>query len=137
MNITIPQDRIVTAEMKAAEKREGKVAAIISERKRRLARGFDHDFGDTRGVHRIGTTPTDMEGWREVTDLANALLAAGDTETAVAIITDTGPVDVTAPEWTSILLAAAAFRQPIWGASFALQAMEELPEDVTADELWP
>lgn len=110
-------------------------ADVIAERQRRLALGFDFDFGDARGVHRIGTTPADMAGWQEVTDYARALTASGDT--TIAIVTDTGPVQVTAAEWDAILLAAARFRQPIWGASFQIAAMSPIPADYTADAYWP
>lgn len=110
---------------------------VVAERTRRLALGFDYDFGDARGVHRIGTTAADMEGWDEVTSFANALNQAGDTTTAISIITDTGPVDVTAPEWNAILIAAGQFRQPIWQASFVLQTMDPIPADYTDDGYWP
>ena len=110
---------------------------VVAERTRRLGLGFDHDFGDARGVHRIGTSPADMEGWREVSDFATALIAAGDTTTEIGIVTETGPVMVTAPEWQAVLLAAAAFRQPLWQASFALQAMDPIPADYATNEaLW-
>jgi hypothetical protein len=44
---------------------------------------------------------------------------------------------VTVPEWQEVLIAAGAFRQSIWQASFAIQAMDPLPADVTDDALWP
>src|SRR5690606_41968408 len=44
-------------------------ALVVAERDRRLAMGFDYDFQDERGVHRISTTPADMAGWDEVTKL--------------------------------------------------------------------
>lgn len=111
-------------------------ADVIAERERRLALGFDHDFGDGRGVHHIGTTAQDMIGWREVTDLSNALIAAGKGSVTIQIVTDTGPVAVTAAEWQAILIASAAWRQPIWGASFALQAMDPVPDDFRDDQWW-
>lgn len=112
-------------------------AQVIAERSRRLALGFDYDFADTRGVHRIGTTPDDMRGWDEVTTWASAAIALGNSSSTLQILTDTGPVTVTALEWQSILAAATAFRQPIWGASFALQAMDPIPQDYAAAEYWP
>jgi hypothetical protein len=42
------------------------VADVVAERARRLALGFLYDFGDARGVHHIGTTLDDMNGWDEV-----------------------------------------------------------------------
>lgn len=108
---------------------------VIAERARRLAGGFVFDFGDPRGVHRIGTTEADMAGWSEVTMLAQARLAIGDA-TPIAIVTDTGPTSVTPAEWLSILLASAAHRQPIWQASFALQTMDPIPADYAEDGYW-
>ena len=111
------------------------VADVIAECDRRLALGFDYDFGDERGVHRIGTTERDMRGWDEVTSLAQARINASDA-TPIGIATDTGACLVTPTEWNAILLAAAAFRQPIWAASFALQAMETIPADYADDSHW-
>lgn len=127
---------IVTAEQKQAEADRGKRDKVVIERERRLSLGFDYDFGDGRGVHRIGTSAHDMKGWDEVTKAANAMLALGDQST-ITIATETGSVQVTAIEWQHVLLAATAFRQPIWQASFALQVMSPMPADVTADEFWP
>jgi hypothetical protein len=110
---------------------------IIAERDRRLALGFDYDFGDARGVHRIGTTPADMTGWDEVTKGAQAALSLGQPTFAIQLVTDTGPVTVTALEWQAVLAAATAHRQPIWAASFALQAMNPIPADYADDARWP
>ena len=110
------------------------VEMITTERNRRLGLGFDYDFGDARGVHRIGTTPADMVGWGEVSTYAGALLDMGDVTTKIAIVTDTGPCEVTAPEWRAIEVAAAATRQPIWAKSFVLSAL--LPTDYANDEQW-
>ncbi len=111
-------------------------AMVIRERARRLSLGFDYNFGDSRGVHRIGTTDADMVGWSEVTDLADALTAKNDTTTTIAIVTDTGPCNVTAPEWADIRVAAGAFRQPIWAASFTILGMNPVPADYAADSRW-
>lgn len=110
---------------------------VIAERRRRLSLGFDYDFGDARGVHRIGTTEADMTGWDEVSKVASALIAVGMPSAPIDLVTDTGPVQVTATEWQMILVAAAQFRQPIWGASFVLQAMSPIPNDYVADAYWP
>lgn len=112
------------------------VADVISERDRRLALGFDFDFSDERGVHRIGTTRADMAGWDEVTTIAQVRSLRGN-ETPISIVTDTGPVQVSPSEWLDILEAAEAARQPIWQASFVLQAMDPIPEDYAADHHWP
>lgn len=109
---------------------------VESERNRRLARGFDYDFGDARGVHRIGTTANDMAGWSEVSTYAGALIDSGDTATTIAIVTDTGPCLVTAPEWRAVEIAAAAYRQPIWAGSFVLQSASPIPADYANDSYW-
>lgn len=109
---------------------------IVMERKRRLALGFAYDFGDARGVHHIGTTLADMEGWRDVIDYANALVDLGDVTTQIAIVTDTGPAAVTAPEWQAVMLQAAQVRQLLWAKSFALQAMNPIPTNYADDSYW-
>lgn len=109
--------------------------AIITERTRRLAAGFLYDFGDARGVHRIGTSRQDMDGWDEVTKLANAMLATQQGGT-ISIVTDTGAAEVTPSEWQNILLTASAFRQPIWAASFRLQQMVPIPGNYADDSHW-
>jgi len=112
------------------------VNRVAVERERRLRAGFDYDFGDARGVHRIGTTEQDMVGWDEVTFVAQAAINAGLPAMEIAIVTDTGPATVTAMEWQSILLAAGAARQPIWAASFYLQALNQIPADYADDARW-
>lgn len=116
---------------------ETPMAVLVQEEcARRLAAGFDYDFGDARGVHRIGTTERDMAGWKEVTDVANAAINLGNPSLEIAIATDTGIATVTAMEWQAILVAAAQFRQPIWAASFALQAMESVPANYADESYW-
>lgn len=112
------------------------VEMVVQERERRLALGFDYDFGDTRGVHHIGTTAQDLKNWDEVTKLAQAAINLGQPDTMINIITDTGPCQVTATEWQHVLLAAGEARQPIFHASFALQAMDSIPADYAADARW-
>lgn len=110
---------------------------VIAERDRRLAAGFDYDFADARGVHHIGTTADDLKGWDEVSKLAAAMLATGNPGGAITILTDTGVAQVTATEWQAVQLAAAAFRQPVWQASFALAAMTTIPVDYADAAYWP
>jgi hypothetical protein len=107
---------------------------VNTERDRRLALGFDYDFGDKRGVHHIGMTSRDLAGWDEVTKFAQALLNTGDEAGTITILTDTGPAEVTAAEWQQVMLAAAAMRQPIWAASFVLAAIEPIPADYRDDK---
>ena len=109
---------------------------VIAERERRLALGFDYDFGDVRGVHRIGTTKNDLEGWDEVSKYAGALIDAGQTSTTIHIATDTGPCTVTPIEWRAVEIASAQYRQPLWAKSFALMASNPIPADYTNDSYW-
>ena len=115
-------EEITEIEAARAPSREGLLAVVYSERERRLALGFDYDFGDVRGTHHIGTTPADMAGWDEVSKLASAAIALGSSATEIGIVTNTGPVVVTVLEWQMILVAAGQFRQPIWHRSFELSA---------------
>lgn len=111
-------------------------AQVVQERARRLAAGFDFDFTDDRGVHRIGTTAADMAGWAEVTQWANAMQGLGNTEATLTAVTNTGPVTITPADWHAIIAAAHAFRQPLWQASFTLQAMSPIPLDYQDDHHW-
>lgn len=112
-------------------------ADVEAEQARRLDEGFDYDFGDSRGVHHIGTTEKDMKGWGEVTTIAQALLNVNQPNQTINILTNTGPVTVTATEWQQILLAAAQFRQPIFLGTFALLMENPVPADyATNDAYW-
>lgn len=113
------------------------VADVTLERDRRLAAGFDYDFQDTRGVHRIGTTPGDMEKWvGEVTPIAQAFLNLNMPGSQIEIKTETDVVAVTALEWQSVLAAAMAMRQPIYQGYFALKAMHPIPDNFKDDQYW-
>lgn len=116
--------------------RDEMVQKVINERERRLQLGFAHDFGDSRGIHQIGTTYADMLGWDEVTKAASALVSLGLSTQTIDVVTDTGPVQVTAVEWLQVILGATAARQPIWAASFTLQAMPTIPADYAEDSYW-
>lgn len=131
---TAEQRAAALAVLKSFDASRPTAEMVAAERKRRLAIGFDYDFGDQRGVHRIGTTEADLKGWGEVSTYAGALLDSGDTTTRIAIATDTGACEVTAAEWRAVEIAAAQFRQPIWARSFVL--MQTLPMDYTADAHW-
>ena len=109
---------------------------VIAERERRLAAGFDFDFGDSRGVHHIGTSERDLKNWDEVTKLAQAAINLAQPDMPIGIETDNGPCTVTAMEWQHILIAAGVARQPIFHASFALQAMDPIPANFADDSFW-
>ena len=133
--VRVPVVATKTQEIIAAERAEA-VDRVIAERYRRLSLGLDYDFGDSRGVHRISTTEDDHKGWDKVAKLASAALFAGLPGTLIDIETDTGAVQVTAAEWQQITLAVALWEQPIWHYSFALQAMNPIPENYTDEVYW-
>jgi hypothetical protein len=64
----------------------GTIELVAAERERRLAGGFDFDFGGARGVHRIGTTEQDRKGWEEVTTAAQTAILLGDPGFEIAIV---------------------------------------------------
>lgn len=109
---------------------------VQTERSRRLSLGFNYDFGDSRGIVHIGMTAHDMEGWDSVTKLANALIATGNGSQAITIVPEATPISVTALEWMAVLIAAGAAQQPLWQASFVLQAQSPIPDDYTNDSHW-
>lgn len=112
-------------------------ANVEAEQRRRLAAGFDFDFGDARGVHHIATTEKDMQDWQEVTSWANARTARGDKVSTITIATASGFATITAPEWWSIVDAGTAARQPIFQGAFWLLAQDPVPPDyATNDAYW-
>lgn len=109
---------------------------VIVERTRRLTLGFDYDFRDERGVHHFDTTEEDMKGWDTVDKSANAFVAVGIPDQPINLATGTGDVTITAIEWSSIMVAATLWQQPIWQSSFVLQSMDPIPQDYTDDGYW-
>lgn len=109
---------------------------VINERERRLSAGFDYVFANG-GKHRVGTTEQDLKGWDEVTKVAQAAINLGNPGMVINIVTDDGPVATNPMEWQQVLFSAAAFRQPIFAASFRLQAMNPIPTDYKDAKHWP
>lgn len=109
---------------------------VVMERERRLAAGFPFAFDGDRGEHMIGTTTADMVGWNAVGTLAQAAINLGQPTTKITIVTNTGAAAITAMEWQQIIVAAGAFQQPIWSASFRLQSMSPIPVDFADDKYW-
>lgn len=129
-----PEEAAIILEQFEASKRLG----VVAERTRRLAAGFDYDFQDERGVHRIGMDEKDLKGWDEVSKGAAAAMSLGlGNSTTLIIVTQTGPAIITCVEWQKIVLAGMVQRQPIWTASFQLQGMNPIPDDYTNDAYWP
>jgi hypothetical protein len=108
----------------------------------KLAAGFAFDFGDGRGVHLFGTAEKDLKGWDEVEKIFAVAARMGDAGKTVTIATDTAVAVVDLDDWNAIMLAAEAFRQPIWAASFAIQAkiaagLITTPAGVAGAADWP
>ena len=109
---------------------------LRNETERRLDQGFEYTFPDSRGIHRIGTSSKDMDGWKEVTEIATRSMIRGQKYKTVSVTTDTGQIAVTAEEWFDVLDAIEDFRQPIITRSLELQSAEHIPDDVTDDSHW-
>lgn len=128
---------IITAEDKAAKAVAAKHAAVNTERERRIAAGA------TVTVTGAGDIP--VQG-REV-DVRNlqglglgalARVSTGDTAT-ITVFRDAGNVDhdLTPPQVLELVQKASACAEAIIQASWAIKALDPLPDDVTADALWP
>ena len=129
---TIDLSQLVTAEMKAAEKRAGVEAAVNAERQRRIITGKVID-----GVYVTGRD----EDARNLTNLAMAAqmrIAGGDTVT-LTVFRDGDNVDhsLTPPQVLSLWQQSAEYVSALYEASWSIKAMDPLPVDVTDDELWP
>lgn len=117
---------------------------IIKKRKLLQGVGFDFDFRtipggnpeDPRGIHHIGTTKEDLEGWDEVTKFASLMQSLGQQNTEIAIDTDTGPTTIQAWEWTFVLLASGQFRQPLWARASELSYLDPIPQDVVSNDAY-
>lgn len=131
-----PSD-IITAEQKAAEAAALKRAAINVERERRIAAGA------TVTVEGSGTIPVqgrevDVRNLQGLGLAALARVSAGDIDTTT-VFRDADNVDhaLTPPQVLELVQNAMAAAAAIIAASWAIKAMDPLPSDVTADELWP
>mgnify|MGYP002622545761 FL=1 len=105
---------------------------VNRERQRRIVAGTVID-----GVHVTGRD----EDARNLTNLALAAqlrIAGGDT-TTTTVFRDGQNIDheLTPPQMLALWQQSAEYVSALYAASWAIKAMEPLPEDVTADELWP
>ncbi len=115
---------------------------VDAEREARLSVGFDFDFGDTRGVHRFGTTGRDRLGWSEVEGMATAAINAGQVSLPIAVRTDTGDLTIAAHEWPAVRLAGAVALQPVWQASWTIKddivsGLLTDPATIATHPAWP
>jgi hypothetical protein len=109
---------------------------IYTERDRRLALGFDYNFGDARGTQHIGTTTADMLGWDDVTKWATAMNGLANTTATLTIATDNGIAVISPSDWFKILSGATDFRQPIWQGSFYLLLQNPIPTDYASNNAY-
>lgn len=107
-------------------------AAINAERQRRIEAG--------KVIEGVYVTGRDEDA-RNLTNLALAAqmrIAGGDTAT-ITVYRDGNNVghELTPPQVLSLWQQSSAYVSDLYAASWAVKAMEPLPVDVTADELWP
>ena len=128
---TIDLSQLVTAEMKAAEKRASTEAAVNAERQRRILAGTVID-----GVHVTGRDE-DALNLTNLALVAQLRIAGGDMTTPT-VFRDGNNVDheLTPPQVLSLWQQSAAYVSALYAASWAIKAMDPMPEDVTADALW-
>jgi hypothetical protein len=105
---------------------------VNQERTRRIVAGKTID-----GIHVTGRD----EDARNLTNLALAAqlrVASGDTAT-LTTFRDGDNVDhqLTPPQMLAVWQAASSYVSDLYSASWAIKAMDPLPEDVTSDHLWP
>ena len=105
---------------------------VNRERQRRIVAGKVID-----GVHVTGRD----EDARNLTNLALAAqlrMAGGDT-TTLTVYRDGQNIDheLTPPQMLALWQQSAEYVSALYAASWAIKAMEPMPADVTADELWP
>ena len=132
--VSIPAEELAA---RAKERQDEWERVVVAEREGRMALGFDYDFGDERGVHRIGTTEADLRSWDKLSKMASAAIALDMPDTPLGVTTDTGPTLLTAMEWQQVLLAWGLAHQPLFQASFDLQALQPFSVDHTDDQFWP
>ena len=129
---TIDLSQLVTAEMKAAIAREARHAAINAERRRRIEAD--------KMIDSVYVTGRDEDA-RNLTNLALAAqmrIGMGDTTTPTTY-RDGDNVDheLTPPQMLALWRHSAEYVSALYAASWAIKAMEPLPDDVTDDGLWP
>ncbi|MBZ9984740.1 DUF4376 domain-containing protein [Mesorhizobium sp. BR-1-1-8] len=122
---------IITALQKAEEAAAATRAAVNAERDRRIIAG--------KTIDGIAVTGRDEDA-RNLTNLALAAqlrLGQGDMITLTTFRDGTNTDhDLTPPQVLSLWQQSATYVSSLYAASWAIKAMDPLPADVTADELW-
>lgn len=126
-----PQD-YTSAEQKLATEQAGLSAAVNAERTRRVTAG--------KAINGIHVTGSDDDA-RNLTSLALASqlrLASGDVETTTTF-RDGGNVDheLTPAQLLYLWQQSAEYVSALYAASWALKAMEPIPDDYASDGYWP
>ncbi|MCA0027326.1 MULTISPECIES: DUF4376 domain-containing protein [unclassified Mesorhizobium] len=123
---------ISTAAQKAEEAAVATRAAVNAERDRRIVTG--------KTIDGIAVTGRDEDA-RNLTNLAlgaQLRLGQGDTATLTTFRDGTNTDhDLTPPQVLSLWQQSATYVSALYAASRVIKAMDPLPSDVTADELWP
>ncbi|MBZ9973522.1 DUF4376 domain-containing protein [Mesorhizobium sp. BR1-1-12] len=123
---------IITALQKAEEAAAATRAAVNAERDRRIIAG--------KTIDGIAVTGRDEDA-RNLTNLALAAqlrLAQGDATTLTTFRDGTNTDhNLTPPQVLSLWQQSATYVSALYAASWTIKAMDPLPADVTADELWP
>lgn len=130
--MTIDLSQLITAEMKAEAAREAKHVAINAERQRRIEAGAI--------INDVYVTGRDEDA-RNLTNLALAAqmrIGMGDTETLTTYRDgDNVDHDLTPPQMLALWQQSAEYVSALYAASWAIKAMDPLPENVADDALWP
>lgn len=107
-------------------------ALINKERERRIAVGKV-----IAGVHVTGSE-RDRANLSDLAFAAQLRLASGDTTTATPFRDGTNVVhDLVPMQMIDLWQQSASYVSEIYAASWALKAMEPIPQDVESDENWP
>lgn len=130
--MTIDLSQLITAEMKAEAAREAKHAEINAERQRRIIAG--------KIISGVYVTGRDEDA-RNLTNLALAAqmrIGMGDAATITTYRDgDNVDHDLTPPQMLALWQQSAEYVSALYAASWAIKAMDPLPEDVTTNVLWP
>lgn len=134
MNIDFSQT--VTAEEKNAEKRKSASEAINAERARRIMAGTDITLSDGTVIGMQGR-PEDQINLTTQKDIAQHMIASGQPDATVIWRDSHNTLHKLKPaQMIEVWLKSAAHVSAIYQASWALKAMDPIP-DVSDNTHWP